>query len=78
MEALLFRSTRRETHMSNPVRVEMFGPLSEFAPGFLEDLIGQGYRPGTAAKHLQLMAHLSGWLAAHDLESGDLTALLAQ
>ena len=46
----------------------MSGPLSAFTSGFLEDLIRRGYRPGTAAKQLQLMAHVSRWLAAHDLE----------
>ena len=45
--------------MSNPARVGMSGPLSVFAAGFLEELVRRGYRPGTAAKQLQLMAHLS-------------------
>ena len=58
--------------MSNPLRVEMSGPLSAFATGFLEDLIQRGYRPGSAAKQLQLMAHLSRWLEAHHLEPGAL------
>ena len=59
--------------MSNPLRVEMSGPLSAVAPGFLEELLRQGYRPETAAKQLQLMAHLSRWLAARELDSSDLT-----
>lgn len=54
--------------MSNPARVGMSGPLSVFAAGFLEELVRRGYRPGTAAKQLQLMAHLSRWLGAHELE----------
>lgn len=58
--------------MSDPLRVQMSGPLSIFAAGFLEELLGRGYRPGTAAKQLQLMAHLSRWMAAHDLELDDL------
>jgi hypothetical protein len=45
--------------MSDPLRVQLSGPLSVFAAGFLEELLGRGYRPGTAAKQLQLMAHLS-------------------
>jgi hypothetical protein len=53
----------------------MSGPLSAFAGGFLEDLIRRGYRPGTAAKQLQLMAHLSGWLAARDLEPAALSSV---
>lgn len=54
--------------MSNPARVGMAGPLAEFAPAFLTDLVTKGYRPGTAAKQLQLMAHLSRWLGARELE----------
>jgi hypothetical protein len=34
--------------MSDPSRVVVSGPLSAFAPGFLDELLGQGYRPGTA------------------------------
>ncbi len=58
--------------MSDPLRVELSGPLLVFAPGFLGELLGRGSRPGTAAKQLQLMAHLSRWMAAHCLEPGDL------
>lgn len=50
----------------------MAGPLSPFAAGFLEELIQRGYRPGSAAKQLQLMAHLSRWMEAHELEPGAL------
>jgi hypothetical protein len=45
--------------MSDPLRVQLSGPSSVFAAGFREELLGRGYRPGTAAKQLQLMAHLS-------------------
>lgn len=58
--------------MSNPLRVQLSGPLLVFAAGFLEELLGRGYRPGTTAKQLQLMAHLSRWMVAHRLEPGDL------
>jgi integrase/recombinase XerD len=61
--------------MSDPLRVRMSGPLSVVAAGFLDELLGRGYRPGTAAKQLQLMAHLSRWMAAHDLEPNDLRAV---
>jgi integrase/recombinase XerD len=61
--------------MSKPARVEMSGPLSLFAPTFLEHLIQQGYRPDAAAKQLRLMAHLSRWLAARELGSSDLSAI---
>src|SRR5919108_1677391 len=58
--------------MSDPSRVVVSGPLSAFAPGFLGELLGRGYRPGPAAKQLQLMAHLSRWMAERDLEPGAL------
>ena len=57
--------------MSDPSRVVVSGPLSAFAPEFLEALLRRGYRPGTAAKQLQLMVHLSRWMAAQDLEPAD-------
>src|SRR5918992_5170581 len=58
--------------MSDPSRVVVSGPLSVFAPGFLEVLLRRGYRPGTAAKQLQLVVHLSRWMAARGLEPADL------
>jgi hypothetical protein len=58
--------------MSDPLRIQLSGPLSVFAAGFLEELLGRGYRPGTAARQLQLMAHRSRWMAADGLEPGDL------
>lgn len=54
--------------MSDPLRVRMSGPLSVFAAGFRDEIEGRGYRPGAVAKQLQLMAHVSRWLAAHELE----------
>ena len=53
--------------MSSPFRVRISEPLSGFAGGFREELLAGGYSPGTAAKHLQLMAHLSRWMAVHDV-----------
>jgi integrase/recombinase XerD len=58
--------------MSNPFRVEVSGPLSLFAAGYLDDLLRRGYRPGTAAKQLQAMSHLSRWMAVHEVGSSDL------
>lgn len=60
--------------MSNPSRVRVSGPLEVFVSGFREDLARCGYTPGAAAKQLQLMAHVSWWLAASGLDAGDLTA----
>jgi integrase/recombinase XerD len=58
--------------MSDPSRVVVSGPLSVFVPGFREHLVRRGYTPGAAAKQLQLMAHLSRWMAARDLEPEEL------
>src|SRR4051794_34502618 len=50
--------------MSDPSRVRMSGPLAPYAPGFVAELLGAGYRPVSASFQLQLMAHLSRWLQA--------------
>lgn len=53
----------------------MSGPLAVFVSGFREDLVRRGYAPRAAAKQLQLMAHVSRWLAACGLGAADLTAV---
>jgi integrase/recombinase XerD len=50
--------------MSDPSRVRMSGPLARYAPGFVAELLGAGYRPVSASFQLQLMAHLSRWMQA--------------
>jgi len=60
--------------MSNPSRVRVPGPLTSFAEGFAAELAKQGYRPNSAAYQLQLLAHLSRWLAAKGLDATTLTA----
>jgi integrase/recombinase XerD len=59
--------------MSDPSRVRVSGPLLPFAAGFGEDLAGQGYRPDAVCGHLQLLAHVSRWLAAQGLGVEELT-----
>jgi hypothetical protein len=54
----------------------MSGPLAAFASGFGSELVARGYRPGSAAAQLQLMADASGWLAARGFGPGDLTEAL--
>jgi integrase/recombinase XerD len=49
--------------MSHPSRVRVTGPLASYAEGFAAQLAEQGYRPNAAANQLQLLAHLSRWLA---------------
>jgi len=48
--------------MFDPSRVRVSGPLERYAPGFLAELVGVGYKRQSAAFQLQLMGHLSRWL----------------
>src|SRR4051812_30299477 len=57
-------------------RSRMAGPLAGFAPGFAAELLERGYRPRPAAEQLRLMGYVSGWLAARDLGTGDLTEVV--
>ena len=59
--------------MRDPSRVRVGGPLRRYAGGFREELEGQGYSPSTVVLHLQLMGHLSGWLAGEGLSGAALT-----
>jgi integrase/recombinase XerD len=59
--------------MGHPSRVRLTGPLMPFTEGFAAELSRQGYRPNAAANQLQLLAHLSRWLAAKDLDATSLT-----
>ena len=59
--------------MNDPSRVQMSGPLLPFAAGFREELDNQGYRPDAVCGQLQLMAHVSRWLAAEGLGVEELT-----
>jgi len=60
--------------MGNPDRVRVVGPLSGFNGGFAIELVRLGYRPNAAANQLQLMAHLSRWMAQRGLAADALTA----
>lgn len=59
--------------MNEPSRVRVTGPLASYAPGFREELAGWGYTKSSSAGQLQLMAHVSGWLAGQGLDVGGLT-----
>jgi integrase/recombinase XerD len=61
--------------MSHPSRVRVTGPLTSYAEGFAVELARQGYRPNAAANQLQLLAHLSRWLASKGLDATTLSAL---
>ena len=64
--------------MSSCSGVCVAGPLASFAPGFVEDLVARGYRPGSAVDHLRLMVDVSRWLAEQGLGPGDLTAVAVE
>jgi len=53
-------------------RVRVSGPLAEHAEGFRAVLAGCGYAPSSAAGQLQVMAHLSRWLAQEGRPADDL------
>jgi len=56
----------------DPSHVRFTGPLTPFATGFAEELTRLGYTTTSAAIQMHLAAHLSRWLEAHGLGSGDL------
>src|ERR1700682_3963962 len=62
--------------MGNPDRVRVTGPLGAFNSGFAAELVRLGYRPNAVACQLQLMAHLSRWMAGRGLTADELTALI--
>ena len=59
--------------MGNPDRVRVIGPLAAFNGGFAAELVRLGYRRNAAANQLQLMAHLSRWMAQRGLVADELT-----
>jgi integrase/recombinase XerD len=58
--------------------VGMAGPLVAFASGFGCELVARGYRPGSAADQLRLLADVSERLAVRGLGPGDLTEALVE
>jgi integrase/recombinase XerD len=62
--------------MRDPSRIRVSGPLEPYAEGFRGELAERGYSPDAAAVQLQLLAHLSGWLAGRGLDSTGLTSTL--
>lgn len=57
----------------HPSRVRVSGPLAPFGEGFAIKLLQQGYALKPATFQMQLVAHLSRWLAAEELGPHDLT-----
>jgi len=58
---------------ADPSRVRVSGPLAGQAAGFGEELIRRGYPPERAARHVGLLAGLSGWLDRQGLVGEGLT-----
>ena len=58
--------------MTDPSRVRISGSLQPFAAGFGYELARQGYTPRSVVAQLHLMAHVSRWLHAQDLDVADL------
>lgn len=54
------------------------GPLAPYAAGFVVELVGRGYRLRSVSGQLELMTHLSRWLAERGLEAGGLTQETAE
>ena len=60
--------------MLDPSRVQVRGPLEDFAEGFVVELRAVGYRRVPVVFQLQLMAHASRWLEEEGLAAGALTS----
>lgn len=64
--------------MAGRPRVRVSGPLASFAAGFSDELARSGYTPLSARLQLQLMAHLSRWLASEEVDAAALTPALVE
>lgn len=60
-----------------PFRVEVTGPLAQYASGFRAQLQHWGYAPSAVADHVRLMGQLSGYLADRGLDAARLTPEVA-
>ena len=59
-------------------RVRVTGPLAPYVDGFGTMLSECGYTPSSAAGQLQLMAHVSRWLAEQGREGNDLVPAVVE
>lgn len=62
--------------MAGRCRASVSGPLGGFVEGFLGELAELGYSPRSYEWQLRLLRHLSEWLAAQGLATGDLTTVV--
>jgi len=58
--------------MNDPSGVRVTGPLETHATGFAAELSRQGYTSNSQSLQLQLVAHLSRWMAGQGLDAGGL------
>jgi integrase/recombinase XerD len=59
---------------SKVITVRVVGPLEPYAGQFMRLLAVRGYAPLTRVPHLQVMSHLSKWMAARQVAVAELTA----
>jgi integrase/recombinase XerD len=59
--------------MRDPLRVRVSGPLEPFVPGFVGELGDRGFARVSVVAEVQLVAHLSGWMAAQRVAPAELT-----
>lgn len=59
--------------MSDLFKVHVGGPLAAFQEALTAEFLRFGFAESTAARHLQLMAHLSAWMESHEVGAGMLT-----
>jgi site-specific recombinase XerD len=60
--------------MRDPSRVRLAGPLEPFAAGFMAQLGRLGYARSSVIQQMQLVAHLSRWMAAGGVGVAELTS----
>ncbi len=65
----------KEARMTDPTRVAVKGPLAQYARGFRDALLSQGYAALSTRNLLHVLAHLSRWMRDHRIEPVQLTPL---
>jgi site-specific recombinase XerD len=62
----------KESHMHDPLRVRISGPLAQYVPGYVAELARVGYSTSGAILQVRLVANLSDWLEAEELAPAEL------
>jgi hypothetical protein len=70
---LSFQFEWKDKSMSDLLKVQVGGPLARFREELIAEFLRFGFAESTAARHLQLMAHLSDWMEVHGVGAGALT-----